>query len=239
MNFKQTDMSSQFSDLVRSRMERGAFDTQQRNDEIDETYTEEDGENSESSSRRSSMCSGITSLHENGPELLLTKSMGGTLGAAAVSGTYAESVISDTSEFFFMTKKKPTLDTHSYDDDRKDYNSNENDGNLGARAASSDEQEQFKERSSYESVTLRAGLYDVFAPAGPIGIVVDTTKHGPSVHSLKPTSPMLGLINPGDLIVGLDDVDTRSMTAASLTRLMARKANQRERKITLLAAENY
>ena len=91
---------------------------------------------------------------------------------------------------------------------------------------------------SYESMPSRAGLYDVFAPPGPIGIVVDTTKNGPAVHSLKRTSPMLGLINPGDLIVGLDDEDVRGMTAATLTRLMARKSNQKDRKITLLTADN-
>jgi C-terminal processing protease CtpA/Prc len=50
---------------------------------------------------------------------------------------------------------------------------------------------------------------------------------------------MLGLINPGDSIVGLDDQDTRSMTAASLTRLMAKKSSQKERKITLLTSETY
>jgi C-terminal processing protease CtpA/Prc len=55
---------------------------------------------------------------------------------------------------------------------------------------------------------------------------------------LKRTSPMLGLINPGDLIVGLDDEDTRGMTAATLTRLMARKSAQKERKITLLTTDN-
>ncbi|KAL7545773.1 hypothetical protein ACHAWF_012725 [Thalassiosira exigua] len=42
----------------------------------------------------------------------------------------------------------------------------------------------------------------------------------------------MGLVNPGDLIVGLDSVDTR-MTAATFTRLMA-KRSQGERKITLL-----
>jgi len=94
-------------------------------------------------------------------------------------------------------------------------------------------------RKSFDSIEQRAGLYDVFAPAGPIGIIVDTTKDGPAVHSLKSSSPMLGLINPGDLIVGLDDEDTRSMTAATLTRLMARKAGQKERKITLLAVDDY
>ena len=49
---------------------------------------------------------------------------------------------------------------------------------------------------------------------------------------------MLGLINAGDLIIALDDVDTRGMTAATLTQLMARKAAQKERKITLLSIDN-
>jgi hypothetical protein len=83
-----------------------------------------------------------------------------------------------------------------------------------------------------------SGTFDVFAPSGPIGIVVDTSKHGPAVHSLKATSPMLGLISPGDLIISLDDEDTRTMTAASLTRLMAKKSRQKERKITLLSPED-
>lgn len=76
-------------------------------------------------------------------------------------------------------------------------------------------------------------LFDVYAPPGPLGIIIDTTPEGPMIHSLKPTSQLLGLVNPGDLIVGLDGVDTRNMTAATFTRLMA-KRSQGERKITLL-----
>lgn len=81
--------------------------------------------------------------------------------------------------------------------------------------------------------------YDVFAPAGPIGIVVDTIEKGCVVHSLKKTSPMQGLINPGDLIVALDDFDVRKMDAASLTKLMAKKSQQKERKFTLIPLEVY
>lgn len=76
-------------------------------------------------------------------------------------------------------------------------------------------------------------LFDVYAPPGPLGIIIDTTPEGPMIHSLKPTSQLLGLVGPGDLIVGLDGVDTRNMTAATFTRLMA-KRSQGERKITLL-----
>jgi hypothetical protein len=121
-------------------------------------------------------------------------------------------------------------------------------GNLGARPMETSEQMHFIKENGDESVASsmldhatptvkRTGLYDVFAPSGPLGIVVDTTRDGPVVHSMKPTSPLLSLVTPGDLIVGLDDMDTRSMTAATLTRLMAKRSHQAERKITLLAIE--
>ncbi|EJK77966.1 hypothetical protein THAOC_00161, partial [Thalassiosira oceanica] len=81
--------------------------------------------------------------------------------------------------------------------------------------------------------SLRKGkTYDIYAPAGPLGIIIDTTPEGPMIHSLKPTSHLLGKVSPGDLIVGLDNVDTRNMTAATFTRLMA-KRSQGERKISL------
>ena len=76
-------------------------------------------------------------------------------------------------------------------------------------------------------------LFDVYAPPGPLRIIIDTTPEGPMMNLLKPSSQLLGLVNPGDLIVGLDGVDTRNMTAATFTRLMA-KRSQGERKITLV-----
>jgi hypothetical protein len=87
--------------------------------------------------------------------------------------------------------------------------------------------------------TARSVGYDVLAPPGPLGMVVDTVEKGCVVHSLKKTSPMQGLINPGDLIVALDDLDVRKMDAASLTKLMAKKSQQKERKFTLIPADQY
>jgi hypothetical protein len=164
-----------------------------------------------------------TSTFRDDPqELMLTKSMGGTLGAYAATPSASSYGSAADSYFNSMVSRE-----------HQDKKSNGQQATLGARPLVQDQ------RMVRHATSNRAGLYDVFAPAGPIGIVVDTTKDGPSVHSLKPTSPMLGLINPGDLIVGLDDEDTRSMTAATLTRLMAKRSNQKERKITLLAAEGY
>lgn len=112
-----------------------------------------------------------------------------------------------------------------------------NKNSLGANPVN-DMPVYYEEEEPEEVVSVpQVGIYDVFAPPGPIGIVVDTTKKGCIVHSLKKTSPMQGLIAPGDFILALDDVDVRKMDAASLTKLMAKKSQQAERKFTLAPAE--
>lgn len=109
---------------------------------------------------------------------------------------------------------------------------------IGAQRVN-DDPEVFFEEDDEESDVETGNAYDVFAPPGPIGIVVDTTQAGPIVHSLKKSSPMQGLINPGDLILALDDNDVRRMDAATLTKLMAKKSRQSERKFTLMSLEDY
>ena len=79
----------------------------------------------------------------------------------------------------------------------------------------------------------REALYLVRAPSGPLGIIIDTTPEGPMIHSLKEGSQLGGKVNVGDLIVGLDGVDTRNMSAKTFTRLMARRS-QGERQISLV-----
>lgn len=75
---------------------------------------------------------------------------------------------------------------------------------------------------------------DVLAPPGKLGIVIDTTLNGPVVHKVNPGSALEGKIKSGDIIVAIDDVDTRAMTAASITALMVKTANQR-RKLTIVS----
>jgi C-terminal processing protease CtpA/Prc len=73
----------------------------------------------------------------------------------------------------------------------------------------------------------------VDAPPGKLGIVIDTTFEGPVVHSINPKSPLEGTLFPGDIIVAIDDEDTRAMSAAAITAIMVRTANLR-RKLTVL-----
>lgn len=73
----------------------------------------------------------------------------------------------------------------------------------------------------------------VMAPSGKLGIVIDTTVDGPVVHHVNETSNLKGKIFPGDIIVAIDDIDTRAMSAAAITALMVKTANQ-TRKLTVL-----
>jgi hypothetical protein len=77
-------------------------------------------------------------------------------------------------------------------------------------------------------------LYETYVPSGPLGIVVDTTPLGPRVRSLNPLSSLFGKICPGDVVVGVDDIDSVGMEAGEFWQIVSRKANQQERVLTML-----
>ena len=168
------------------------------------------------------MSEGGSDTSSNKPDMALIGRIGSTLKANLGGGS--DPLTSQARAFIshMITKAAPTAEEANYPESHNaTYVANEARPTL-----------QYRQRN-----VEQFGLYDVFAPSGAIGIVVDTTKDGPCVHSLKSTSPMIGLITPGDLILGVDDQDTSRMTAATLTRLMAQKSNQIERKITLQSVE--
>jgi len=90
--------------------------------------------------------------------------------------------------------------------------------------------------SSFRDKPQKRVRRDVFAPAGKLGIVVDTSSDGPIVHSLYADSPLVGQVFTGDYIVAVDDEDTSDWSAHSVTKLMARKSGS-VRKLTLLSIE--
>lgn len=75
---------------------------------------------------------------------------------------------------------------------------------------------------------------EVIAPAGKLGIIIDTSSQGPIVHSVKAGSVLEGLVFEGDLIISLDDEDTTNWSAHNLTKLVASRSKF-ERRITLLS----
>lgn len=92
------------------------------------------------------------------------------------------------------------------------------------------------------SQTRRGGMQaivcrDCFAPPGKLKIVIHSTKDGPAVHTVKKGSSLEGHIFSGDLIISVDNVDTRSYTAEQVMKIMTTKTRF-ERKITVLHFED-
>eukprot|EP00571_Detonula_confervacea_P010983 CAMPEP_0172303910 /NCGR_PEP_ID=MMETSP1058-20130122/5409_1 /TAXON_ID=83371 /ORGANISM="Detonula confervacea, Strain CCMP 353" /LENGTH=702 /DNA_ID=CAMNT_0013014947 /DNA_START=243 /DNA_END=2351 /DNA_ORIENTATION=+ len=77
---------------------------------------------------------------------------------------------------------------------------------------------------------------DILAPSGKLGIMVanTTTGYGPAVHTIRRGSPMEGLIYVNDIIVAVNDVDTRKYSAGQITQVMKDTVGE-ERKISVLS----
>lgn len=80
----------------------------------------------------------------------------------------------------------------------------------------------------------------VIAPPGKLGVVVDTPPGGGSafVCEIKVSSPLKEEVRLGDQIAEVDGEDVRGMPALQVSRLLASKRKQAERKITVLREEN-
>jgi hypothetical protein len=74
---------------------------------------------------------------------------------------------------------------------------------------------------------------DVVAPAGKLQIVIHSTKDGPAIHSVKPGSVLENKIFAGDLILAVNDHDTRNCTAEAVMEIMSKNSSS-QRKLTVI-----
>jgi hypothetical protein len=81
-------------------------------------------------------------------------------------------------------------------------------------------------RSSDDESSNKLLTRKILAPAGKLGVVIDTTIEGPVVHGVNQGSQLSGKIFPGDIIIAIDEVDTRAMSASEITAVMIKTANQ-------------
>ena len=56
------------------------------------------------------------------------------------------------------------------------------------------------------------------------------------MHKTSAGSPLEGIVFPGEIIVAINDVDTRAMSASAITSLMARTPTSR-RVLTVLSED--
>eukprot|EP00984_Skeletonema_dohrnii_P027143 scaffold16600_cov145-Skeletonema_dohrnii-CCMP3373.AAC.5 len=77
----------------------------------------------------------------------------------------------------------------------------------------------------------------IYAPPGKVGVAIDVINGKPTVHKIRNGSPLEGLLQHGDIILSIDDVETSNMSAADITHLMVKRMNYR-RKISFIRSGN-
>ena len=84
--------------------------------------------------------------------------------------------------------------------------------------------------------TSKVHQFTVVAPAGKLGVVFDDHRTGdmPVVHAIKETSVLHGRVNIGDLLISMDEVDCRNMSAVQVSRLISTRSNNPSRMLVLL-----
>lgn len=86
-----------------------------------------------------------------------------------------------------------------------------------------------------ERYTDENNIYVVAAPAGKLGVVVDTPDEGPPIiHAVKDNSVLQGEINVGDRLLAVDEEDVTSMSAVNISRLISKKSDAPVRNFTLM-----
>jgi len=77
-------------------------------------------------------------------------------------------------------------------------------------------------------------LLTIYAPAGKLGIVIDSPDDGaPVIHNVKETSPIADKVREGDRLVGVDEEDVRTMTAIKVSKLISRKSSNSRRLVVI------
>jgi C-terminal processing protease CtpA/Prc len=69
--------------------------------------------------------------------------------------------------------------------------------------------------------------YDVVAPAGKLGMVIDTPNGGmPVVHAIKDTSVLADRVQVGDRLLSVDGEDCTAMSAMQVSKLISLKSEK-------------
>jgi C-terminal processing protease CtpA/Prc len=89
----------------------------------------------------------------------------------------------------------------------------------------------FADDASFEQQFSEAEeRYDVVAPPGKLGMVIDTPNGGmPVVHAIKDTSALADRVRVGDRLLSVDDEDCTGMTAMQVSKLISLKSSKPRR----------
>lgn len=113
-----------------------------------------------------------------------------------------------------------------------DLISNEECSSTEDYISSSSKNKLYQQSSMKFNIALEEQQH-VYAPPGKVGVAIDVIDGNPVVHKIKRGSPLEGLLQPKDIVIAIDDVDTTCMSAADVTQLMVKRMKF-DRKITFV-----
>jgi hypothetical protein len=107
---------------------------------------------------------------------------------------------------------------------------------IGAALGPFDDDGSFEAHYRAPGSNAKEEILHVFAPAGKLGVVIDTPDDGspPLIHAVKENSVIYGRVKVGDKLVAVDDEDVRTMTAVKVSKLISRKSANPSRKLTIV-----
>ena len=111
--------------------------------------------------------------------------------------------------------------------------------NQGAVAAGAATLGNFSDDGSFGDgvggADVREERIEINAPAGKLGVVIDTPDDGaPVVHAIKDSSVIASELQVGDKLVAVDDEDVTTMTAIKVSKLISRKSGNANRKLSII-----
>ena len=97
----------------------------------------------------------------------------------------------------------------------------------------------FQEDDSFDHMYGEDERIDVIAPAGKLGVVIDTPMNGPPiVHAIKETSVLVDRVRIGDKLVAVDGEDTTELSAIRVSKLISSKAANDQRHMVFMRSQN-
>jgi hypothetical protein len=75
------------------------------------------------------------------------------------------------------------------------------------------------------------------APPGRLGLTLAVTSDGPKVRSIRAGSSVEGLLFVGDVVVAINDTDTRTLSISAIYNLL-QQSNELQRSITVLTMDD-
>lgn len=99
----------------------------------------------------------------------------------------------------------------------------------------------FSDDNSFERMYGEEEQFEIIAPPGKLGVVIDTPYNGekvPVVHAIKDTSILAERVRIGDKLLSVDGQDTKGMSAVTVSKMISAKSMEPQRRLVFLRSGN-